>query len=287
MSLDQDEFNVLTPNSSSNTLTLKSSSNNIPECVNESSYLSNYLASLPNNNSHQSHTTPPPSNLRNHSPLDFNNSLLLNSMNKSLLQQQKLLAKNSLCQNDFQNQMLNVLNQQSNGMNGNSKMINPQSLMSLSNQNQHSALDMLNNLTMANNNGNSMAPLFNYLNSSSNSSGSNSSASSTSSATLLNQNTNSQLANNTTHLVSMLQQQSKWSNLNNKCTSCQEKNESICYCHDCHEKLCHSCFITHQRVILYKDHRVQYFLDSNTNQALGIVWLNLEFFKDKFITYHR
>lgn len=56
-----------------------------------------------------------------------------------------------------------------------------------------------------------------------------------------------------------------------KCTSCADnKQESTCYCHDCKERLCHNCFMAHQRVRLTKDHRIQFY-QLVENETIGNV----------------
>ena len=203
-------------------------------------------------------------NRNSNSPLggSFGNSFtgsssLLNNFNKNLQQQQQqqqqqqkvqLNNKYNNNQNDFQNTILNAFNHQNNMLTGNKLGITQ---------------DLLNLTSMINNNNN-----INYNSTNSNSS---SSASSTSSATLLNHQNNS-LIN------SILQQSSKWSNsglgngigsnIMKQCTQCQDiKLEAICYCHDCREKLCQNCYLSHQRIIPAKDHRVQFLADHINNNG--------------------
>ena len=116
-----------------------------------------------------------------------------------------------------------------------------------------------------------------YLNNSasSSSSSSTSSASSTSSTTLLNTTHSNSSLNNSNGFISANTsssstatlanglyngswQQQQQQQLSKQCSSCHEKPISVCYCHDCKEKLCQNCYLAHQRVRLTKDHRIQF-----------------------------
>jgi hypothetical protein len=210
------------------------------------------------------------------------------------------MSKINVNQNDIQNQLITVLsNNQSKNPNNyqlsgsmDENNLKQQHLTS-NEQQQQQQTTMFNDIGLLN-----MASVINlstYLNSnnsSSSPSSSSSSASSTSSGTLLNSNSISSLNSNTNNngfnssynnLFSQQQQQQNWllnnsinntnnnnGNINGKqCTSCQEKPDSTCYCHDCKERLCHNCFLAHQRVRLTKDHRIHFYsvLDNGTNSA--------------------
>ena len=206
-----------------------------------------------------------------------------------------LNSKLNLNQNDFQNQVINALNHNNNnnshhqlshqsllnaskssttfGLDNNVKLSPPSSshqhLNTMGDQHQQQAT-MFNDIGLLN-----MASVMNlssYLNSNSSSSpsSSSSSASSTSSATLLNTASTSSLNNSSNSLFnhSINTSQHHWLlSSPRQCTSCPERPEATCYCHDCKEKLCHSCMLAHQRVRLTKDHRVQFFACSETSSG--------------------
>jgi tripartite motif-containing protein 71 len=51
----------------------------------------------------------------------------------------------------------------------------------------------------------------------------------------------------------------------NKCQSCPEKHDAVCYCKDCQEKLCRNCFQAHQRVRLTRDHQISFFNETDAS----------------------